>query len=144
MAEAFSIFVSVNLSIDKPVVEVTMEPKIPVNEADRLNVSLTCEVQSGNPTVLTAVRWYLDGDLLKELPDCVSNSTPPTTDESSTFCDIDPSKLLLEVVGRSFHGNYSCEGRTEAGWGPVSGSTPVVVNCKNNLQDSFFSFYFPR
>ncbi|XP_070160276.1 titin isoform X5 [Polyergus mexicanus] len=116
----------------KPVVEVIMDPETPVNEADRQNVSLTCEVDAGNPAMLTAVRWYLDGDLLKELPDCPRNSTAmtTTTEESSTFCDIDPSKLLLESVGRTFHGNYSCEGRNEAGWGPISPSTPVIVYYK--------------
>ncbi|XP_026824170.1 uncharacterized protein LOC105277484 isoform X3 [Ooceraea biroi] len=116
----------------KPVVEVIIDPETPVNEADRLNVSLTCEVDAGNPAMLTAVRWYLDGDLLKELPDCTRNSTAmtTTTEESLTFCDIDPSKLLLEAVGRSFHGNYSCEGRNEAGWGPISPSTPVIVYYK--------------
>ncbi|XP_011262411.1 hemicentin-2 isoform X3 [Camponotus floridanus] len=116
----------------KPVVEVIMDPEIPVNEADRQNVSLTCEVNAGNPAMLTAVRWYLDGDLLKELPDCPRNSTAmtTTTEESLTFCDIDPSKLLLESVGRTFHGNYSCEGRNEAGWGPISLSTPVIVYYK--------------
>ncbi|KOC69623.1 Hemicentin-1 [Habropoda laboriosa] len=112
----------------KPVVEVIMDPEAPVNEADRLNVSLTCEVVTGNPASLTAVRWYLDGDLLKELPDCTRNSsaTTTTTEESLIFCDIDPSKLLLEAVGRSFHGNYSCEGRNDAGWGPLSPSAPVI------------------
>lgn len=112
-----------------------MDPETPVNEADRVNVSLTCEVEAGNPAVLSAVRWYLDGDLLKELPDCPRNSTAMTTptEESLTFCDIDPSKLLLESVGRSFHGNYSCEGRNDAGWGPVSPSTPVIVYCKSSL-----------
>ncbi|XP_076242835.1 neuromusculin isoform X2 [Calliopsis andreniformis] len=116
----------------KPVVEVIMDPETPVNEADRLNVSLTCEVVSGNPASLTAVRWYLDGDLLKELPDCTRNSTATTTttEESLIFCDIDPSKLLLEAVGRSFHGNYSCEGRNDAGWGPLSPSAPVIVHYK--------------
>ncbi|XP_071569298.1 hemicentin-1 isoform X2 [Temnothorax nylanderi] len=116
----------------KPVVEVIMDPDIPVNEADRQNVSLTCEVDAGNPAILTAVRWYLDGDLLKELPDCSRNSTAMTSssEESSAFCDIDPSKLLLESVGRTFHGNYSCEGKNEAGWGPVSPSTPVIVYYK--------------
>ncbi|GAB1861765.1 Hemicentin-1 isoform X3 [Camponotus japonicus] len=116
----------------KPVVEVIMDPETPVNEADRQNVSLTCEVDAGNPAMLTAVRWYLDGDLLKELPDCPRNSTAmtTTTEESLTFCDIDPSKLLLESVGRTFHGNYSCEGRNEAGWGPISPSTPVIVYYK--------------
>ena len=77
-----------------------MDPETPVNEADRQNVSLTCEVVTGNPASLTAVRWYLDGDLLKELPDCTRNSssTTTTTEESLIFCDIDPSKLLLEAV----------------------------------------------
>ncbi|KAK1135643.1 hypothetical protein K0M31_000230 [Melipona bicolor] len=109
-----------------------MEPETPVNEADRQNVSLTCEVVTGNPASLTAVRWYLDGDLLKELPDCTRNSsaTTTTTEESLIFCDIDPSKLLLEAVGRSFHGNYSCEGRNDAGWGPLSPSAPVMVYYK--------------
>ncbi|KAG5331057.1 HMCN2 protein, partial [Acromyrmex charruanus] len=116
----------------KPVVEVIMDPETPVNEADRLNVSLTCEVDAGNPAILTAVRWYLDGDLLKELPDCSRNSTAMTTssEESLAFCDIDPSKLLLESVGRTFHGNYSCEGKNDAGWGPNSPSTSVIVYYK--------------
>ncbi|XP_017883950.1 uncharacterized protein LOC108627282 [Ceratina calcarata] len=116
----------------KPVVEVKMDPETPVNEADRQNVSLTCDVVSGNPPSLTAVRWYLDGDLLKELPDCTRNSSEATTttEESLIFCDIDPSKLLLEAVGRSFHGNYSCEGRNDAGWGPLSPSAPVTVHYK--------------
>lgn len=131
--------------VDKPVVEVIMDPETPVNEADRQNVSLTCEVDAGNPAMLTAVRWYLDGDLLKELPDCPTrNSTAmtTTTEESSTgFCDIDPSKLLLESVGRTFHGNYSCEGRNEAGWGPISPSTPVIVYCKSSLSRVNHSCY---
>ncbi|XP_067209553.1 hemicentin-2 isoform X5 [Linepithema humile] len=124
----------------KPVVEVVMDPETPVNEADRVNVSLTCEVDAGNPAALSAVRWYLDGDLLKELPDCPRNSTAMTasTEESSTFCDIDPSKLLLESVGRSFHGNYSCEGRNEAGWGPISPSTPVIVYYKPGPASIFY------
>lgn len=101
-----------------------MEPSTPINEAARVNVSLSCDVLSGNPGTLLAVRWYMDGELLKELPDCSRNAS---TEE---FCDIDPSKLLLESVGRSFHGNYSCEGRNEAGWGPTSPTTPLVVHCE--------------
>ena len=129
-------------SADKPVVKVIMEPETPVNEADRQNVSLTCEVVTGNPASLTAVRWYLDGDLLKELPDCTRNSsaTTTTTEESLIFCDIDPSKLLLEAVGRSFHGNYSCEGRNDAGWGPLSPSAPVMVHCESAHPHPLFPF----
>jgi len=128
--------------IDKPVVEVIMDPETPVNEADRQNVSLTCEVDAGNPAILTAVRWYLDGDLLKELPDCSRNSTAMmSSEESLAFCDIDPSKLLLESVGRTFHGNYSCEGKNDAGWGPNSPSTSVIVYCKSSLSSVTHSCY---
>uniref|UniRef100_A0ABD2W382 Ig-like domain-containing protein n=1 Tax=Trichogramma kaykai TaxID=54128 RepID=A0ABD2W382_9HYME len=109
----------------RPVVEVTIEPSRPINEESRMNVSLSCDVLGGRPAYLTAVRWYLDGDLLKELPDCARNNSVP-----EEFCDIDPSKLLLESVGRTFHGNYSCEGRNDAGWGPMSADTPVVVYYK--------------
>ncbi|XP_021920979.1 uncharacterized protein LOC110830403 [Zootermopsis nevadensis] len=105
----------------KPIVQLTMEPPTPVSELDRLNITLMCKVESGNPDILQAVRWYLDGELLKELPDCGGNVT------DYMFCDIDPSKLLLEDVGRSFHGNYSCEGMNEAGWGPLSPDEELTV-----------------
>lgn len=105
----------------KPIVQLTMEPPTPVSELDRLNITLMCKVESGNPDILQAVRWYLDGELLKELPDCGGNAT------DYMFCDIDPSKLLLEDVGRSFHGNYSCEGMNEAGWGPLSPDEELIV-----------------
>jgi hypothetical protein len=108
----------------KPIVQLTMEPPTPVSELDRLNITLMCKVESGNPDILQAVRWYLDGELLKELPDCGGNAT------DYMFCDIDPSKLLLEDVGRSFHGNYSCEGMNEAGWGPLSPDEELIVYCK--------------
>jgi hypothetical protein len=101
-----------------------MDPPTPVTELDKMNITLMCKVVSGNPEILLAVRWYLDGDLLKELPDCGGNTT------DSLFCDIDPSKLLLEDVGRSFHGNYSCEGMNEAGWGPLSADEELIVYCK--------------
>ncbi|XP_069698096.1 hemicentin-2 isoform X4 [Periplaneta americana] len=105
----------------KPIVKLMMEPPTPVSELDRLNITLMCKVESGNPDILQAVRWYLDGELLKELPDCGGNVT------DYMFCDIDPSKLLLEDVGRSFHGNYSCEGMNEAGWGPLSADEELIV-----------------
>jgi hypothetical protein len=108
----------------KPIVQLTMDPPTPVSELDRLNITLMCKVESGNPDILQAVRWYLDGELLKELPDCGGNVT------DYTFCDVDPSKLLLEDVGRSFHGNYSCEGMNEAGWGPLSPDEELIVYCK--------------
>ncbi|CAB3363001.1 Hypothetical predicted protein [Cloeon dipterum] len=110
----------------KPTVNLVMEPTTAVSETERLNITLVCKVEEGNPPSLLAVRWYLDKQLLKELPDC-QQSTPAGPGENSTFCDIDPSKLLLESVGRNFHGNYSCEGRNEGGWGPMSDDKELVV-----------------
>jgi hypothetical protein len=114
-----------------------MEPTTPVSETERLNITLVCSVEQGNPPTLLAVRWYLDGELLKELPDCgPAPPSPAPGNDSATFCDIDPSKLLLEFVGRSFHGNYSCEGMNEAGWGPLSSDEELVVYC------NYFLIYF--
>lgn len=111
-----------------------MDPPPPVKERARLNVSLLCEVEAGNPPLLTAVRWYLDGDILKELPDC-DNST-------DLFCDVDPSRLLLEDVGRGFQANYSCEGMNEAGWGPLSLEQELTVYCEYHFTVLFLHIYF--
>lgn len=108
-----------------------MDPPLPVREQDQRNVTLSCDVETGNPETLDAVRWYLDGDLLKELPECpnatVSESDPILYDE---LCDIDPSKLMLQAVGRSFQGNYQCKARNAAGWGEMSPPTKLHVHCK--------------
>ena len=113
---------------DPAEVRLTMDPALPVNELERPNVTLNCQVVSGHPPVLLGVRWYLDGELLKELPDCPFNdSSYAGYDED--LCDVDPSKLLLEYVGRSFQGNYSCEGMNAAGWGPVSDVETLIIYC---------------
>lgn len=105
-----------------PVVEIAMEPDSPVIENNESNVTLYCNVLQGNPSTLLKVRWSLDGQLLKELPECDYNEN----DEDS-LCEVDPSKMLLQNVGRDFHGNYSCEGFNEAGWGEVSNQAGLVV-----------------
>ncbi|XP_046400693.1 hemicentin-1 isoform X3 [Ischnura elegans] len=113
----------------KPEVKLMMDPLTPVSEIDKLNITLLCRVEAGNPETLLSVRWYLDGELLKELPDCRGNdSSEANSSDDSLFCDIDPSKLLLEDVSRSFHGNYSCEGMNEAGWGPLSPEEELIVH----------------
>ncbi|KAL5292690.1 nrm family protein [Megaselia abdita] len=103
-----------------PVVEVRMEPEGPVKESDGTNVTLYCSIIDANPSTLLKVRWYANSTLLKELPDC--NET------NEDLCHIDPSKLLLESIGRSFFYNYSCEGYNAAGWGPRSEDKELVVN----------------
>ncbi|XP_042238894.1 titin-like [Homarus americanus] len=116
-------FVSVQY---RPLVQVVMDPMEPVSEEDRVNVTLNCDVVRANPEYLVRVRWYLDGELLKELPECDGNST--MYDTNSELCNIDPSKLLLENVFKDFHGNYSCEGMNDAGWGTRSNEAELIVH----------------
>merc|ERR1719270_121329 len=104
-----------------PVVSIRMEPKMPVNELAKTNVTLFCDILEGNPPLLNSVQWFMDGDLLKQLPQC-------DTDTSNDLCDIDPSKLLLEEVSRHFHGNFSCIGSSEAGQSNMSPMVGLQVN----------------
>ncbi|XP_030385039.1 uncharacterized protein LOC115632156 isoform X2 [Scaptodrosophila lebanonensis] len=103
-----------------PIVEVLMIPEGPVKESDESNVTLFCNVLDANPGVLTKVRWYANSTLLKELPDC--------EETREDLCHIDPSKLLLESIGRGFFYNYSCEGYNAAGWGPRSEDKELMVH----------------
>ncbi|EDV97314.1 GH16788 [Drosophila grimshawi] len=103
-----------------PVVEVQMIPEGPVKESDESNVTLFCNILDANPSVLTKVRWYANSTLLKELPDC--------EETREDLCHIDPSKLLLESIGRGFFYNYSCEGYNAAGWGPRSEDKELMVH----------------
>ncbi|XP_054735884.1 uncharacterized protein LOC129242947 isoform X2 [Anastrepha obliqua] len=103
-----------------PIVEVLMIPEGPVKESDESNVTLYCNILEANPAVLTKVRWYANSTLLKELPDC--------EETKEDLCHIDPSKLLLESIGRGFFYNYSCEGYNAAGWGPRSEDKELMVH----------------
>uniref|UniRef100_A0A182IUJ9 Ig-like domain-containing protein n=1 Tax=Anopheles atroparvus TaxID=41427 RepID=A0A182IUJ9_ANOAO len=109
--------------IYKPSVMLTMDPDAPVIENDQANITLLCNIVDGNPLLLTRVRWFLDGEFLKELPECEEETLG--TDEN--LCEVDPSKMLLQNVGREFIGNYSCEGFNAAGWGDVSDDNPLDI-----------------
>lgn len=131
-----------------------MDPFEAVIEQQQKNVTLSCDVVSGNPPVLDAVRWFLDGIILKELPECptgimssgngtssaISTNTDGDDDGNNDgsdevilineLCDIDPSKLMLQAVGRGFEGNYTCQAHNGAGWGKMSPPTRLHVYCK--------------
>uniref|UniRef100_A0A336K1W8 CSON005257 protein n=1 Tax=Culicoides sonorensis TaxID=179676 RepID=A0A336K1W8_CULSO len=119
-----------------PTVEIDMEPDSPLIENNESNVTLYCNVLQGNPLALLKVRWFLDGQLLKELPECEDD----VNDEDS-LCEIDPSKMLLQNVGRDFHGNYSCEGFNAAGWGDVSNEAELLVHYEPG--NASLAFYPP-
>lgn len=89
-----------------------------------------------------AVKWYLDGELLKHVQrpaGCFNAPAPPpppppahptdtvTRPVDEERCKVDPSKIILVNVRRSFHGNYSCRGRNRAGWGGMSAARELKV-----------------
>ncbi|XP_037031705.1 hemicentin-2 isoform X7 [Bradysia coprophila] len=106
-----------------PIVELTKEPTKPIIEKDESNVTLYCNVVKGNPSTLLKVRWFLDGQMLKELPECQEG----TGDDDDSLCGVNPNVLLLENVGREFLGNYSCEGLNAAGWGQRSKENELMI-----------------
>ncbi|XP_018570714.1 titin, partial [Anoplophora glabripennis] len=113
-----------------PDVEVVMQPAAPVKALEKSTVLLECNVTSGNPSTLEKVRWFLDGQLMKEFPECNYTSY----DESGTgegyggpFCGLDPSILSLERVDETFSGNYTCQGKNFAGWGNESEPRELIV-----------------
>ena len=124
---------------DKPEVVLRMSPSSPISELDRRNVTLICDVISGNPEVLNSVKWFMDGVLLKQLPMChneleydiiVGNGQHSIDNDEEDLCDIDPSKLLLEHVTKLFHGNFSCEATNDAGWSERSPEAQLEIHCK--------------
>ncbi|XP_055597510.1 hemicentin-1-like isoform X2 [Uranotaenia lowii] len=106
----------------KPTVSLNMEPNTPVVENEQANITLLCNIEDGNPLILSKVRWFLDGEFLKELPECDGEGLG---DEN--LCEVDPTKMLLQNVGREFIGNYSCEGFNVAGWGDTSDDNPLDI-----------------
>ena len=84
-----------------------------VNETSRADVSLYCIVSDGNPKNLTNVQWYFNKSIMYN----TTNS----------------NHLLLKEVGAGDHGNYSCAGKTMAGWGPASEDKEVFVQSKYNI-----------
>lgn len=111
-----------------PVVELSVEPNTTLIEDNASNATLTCNVLRGNPSVLQKVRWYLDGQILKELPECPPDAADADGDSGDPLCGVNPHVLLLENVGREFLGNYSCEGFNAAGWGRRSRNMPLQVH----------------
>lgn len=95
--------------IDPPSVYVEADTATIIKESAETNVSLFCRVQRGNPRNLSTVQWYFNNIPMYKYPN-VSN-------------------LFLEKVKKEHHGNYSCSGKTEAGWGFVSPPKEVIVQC---------------
>ena len=114
---------------EKPSVTLYFEPRQPVSEVADANVTLMCSSNFGSNFI--SVKWYLDGDLLKQVdraPECIVNHhVPNNASKTNANCNVDPSKVMLLNVKRSFRGNYSCQAQNRAGWGPISEGKEMMV-----------------
>ncbi|XP_077283214.1 hemicentin-1-like [Arctopsyche grandis] len=108
-----------------PEVKLTMDPDYYVIESSKQNITLWCNIVKGNPSTLLQVEWYLDQEFLITTPNC-NKSDDNFSDDMCT--DVEPNRLLLEEAGRSFHGNYSCRGKTLAGWGQRSNDSELIIH----------------
>ena len=60
----------------RPRVRLRMEPVFASVEGERINVTLSCEIEEGNPSVLTTVQWFMDSINLQQLPHCNERDIP--------------------------------------------------------------------
>ena len=131
---------------EKPQVAIYFEPRQPVSELADANVTLMCISNYNSKDIMAnanaitgnsfvSVKWYLDGDLLKQVDrplEClkvpnVVNYNVTSAALNNPKCNVDPSKVMLLNVRRSFWGNYSCQAKNRAGWGPVSEAKEMKV-----------------
>ena len=135
-------------------------PAGPVAEEDAMNVTLHCDLVGENHLELAKVSWFMNGQLIRQLPDphCDNlgyHEKEFTSGESeyelgfvfydmgsgmetdtgvdinlSYLCDVDPTTLMLKHVTRDFSGNFSCSGSNIAGEGPASENVSLNVLCK--------------
>ena len=99
----------INFFADKPTVSLRMSPSSPINELAKKNVTLFCDVISGNPEALTSVRWYMDGVLLKQLPLCEDDETSGSGSAEDGFASGSGSGF-----GTGFSGSGSGSGSGES------------------------------
>ena len=113
---------------EKPRVTLSVEPENPVSELKNANVTLKCLSERGERFM--AVKWYLDGEMLKHVeraPECLNETAAEAALSQECSDAVDPSKILLVNVRRSFHGNYSCQGMNRAGWGAMAKARELKV-----------------
>jgi hypothetical protein len=130
-----------------PTVEMRRLPGGPVSEEEAVNVTLHCDLVEGDPLELTTVYWFMNGEIIRQLPDPHCDpiddlEAEDHSEESGEFelgydysemdylCNVDPSELFLKHVTREFSGNFSCSGSNIAGEGHQSETVELNVLCK--------------
>ena len=56
------------------------------------------------------------------------------TAAADSLCNMDPSRIILENVGRNFHGNYSCQVAILQPIVNINLSLLIIVKFSNNIQ----------
>ena len=104
-----------------------------MSEELREEVTLSCEVETGNPEELLGVTWYRDGQPLHTAPFLHCS---PEEEEYSLY-EIGEAgnrgqctEVTLVEVSRWEAGNYSCAGSNIAGEGDRSAPLEMIVHCK--------------
>ena len=118
-----------------------MSPWGPVSEEEDEKVELLCTTIDGSPTVLSRVKWFKDGELLKEQPHPILCPTGRVGQDEIELdlCKTDPAILSIQPVTREDMGHYACSGINIAGEGPVSEEIFLDVLCKLDLSLLHFS-----
>ena len=118
-----------------------MSPWGPVSEEEDEKVKLLCTTIDGSPTVLSRVKWFKDGELLKEQPHPILCPTGRVGQDEIELdlCKTDPAILSIQPVTREDMGHYACSGINIAGEGPVSEEIFLDVLCKLDLSLLHFS-----
>eukprot|EP00092_Neocalanus_flemingeri_P025444 GFUD01027586.1.p1 GENE.GFUD01027586.1~~GFUD01027586.1.p1 ORF type:complete len:1098 (+),score=293.63 GFUD01027586.1:126-3419(+) len=148
---------SMNLEVlYPPSVQIRIEPEGPVSEEVDVNITLHCDIIDGNPLELSRVSWFLNGGLIREIPDrqCdelleigsgemisdellvdEGNDKSAFDEEGSgvevtkaLLCESDPTELILQDVTRDFQGYFTCIGSNIAGEGISSEPEELTVH----------------
>uniref|UniRef100_A0A646QD31 Hemicentin-1 n=1 Tax=Hemiscolopendra marginata TaxID=943146 RepID=A0A646QD31_9MYRI len=99
---------STTLKVDvlhPPIMQIDFDPE-DIRDDDDVNVTISCELVTGNPHEAVLYRWWKDGVLINETDD---------------------DEIELESVDRTHTGNYSCAGENKIGWGPPSKPKRLLV-----------------
>lgn len=98
---------------DPPVVAIEIVPSVVIETSNSI-VLLRCLALDGNPQLLSAVHWYMNGQLIE------------TSGEEAVH------ELMLANVTRNQAGSYSCQGLNNAGRASeISMSKELSVQCNS-------------
>ncbi|KAI4471624.1 contactin 5 [Holotrichia oblita] len=79
--------------------------EMPIKAIEERTVTVVCNNSEGNFEAISKVRWFLDGELLKELPECSYTSFDVNGNGEGAggpLCNVDPHIISLKNVSEIF------------------------------------------